>query len=269
MAAWVVAAAALVSASGCAREAPDERGSAAAGGPDRSVVSFVADVEEAHGAEAFRSSQAVAFDIAIRFGEEEALRGHFLYDHVHDRARLELPDGTIAVFDGERAWVAPARESLPMARFHLRTWPYFLCFPFKLGDPGARIEPLGRERLGERVLAVARLDFEAGTGDTPRDWYRIYADPDSSRVEAVAYVVTYGTRLEEAEAEPHALVYGDYRDAGGALLATRYDFHLWSEADGLGERIGGGEVADLRLVDVAEESFQPPPGAEEDPPPGG
>ena len=42
------------------------------------------------------------------------------------------------------------------------------------------------------LLRVALYRPAAVTGDAPRDWYILYRDPQSDRLRAMAYIVTYG-----------------------------------------------------------------------------
>lgn len=234
------------------------------------AVAFAAAIEAAHGLAAWRSRAAVQLDIVIRYGGQIALDGRLTFPTDLSRSRLRLADGTIAVFDGERAWVSSASSKFPNARFHLLTWPYFLAAPMKLRDPGARLEPLGERplRAGESMPA-ARLTFDPGTGDTPDDWYVLYRDPASDRLAAVAYIATYGTTVEEAEQEPHQLVYGDFVDLDGVPIPTAWLFYQWSEEQGgYGDPIADATLTGVRFVTPAADAFSRPTNAREDPLPG-
>lgn len=182
-------------------------------------------------------------------------------------ARLDLADGTVAVFDGERAWVSPAGAEFPQARFHLLTWPYFLAAPFKLRDPGAHLEDLGTRPLDGAEHPAARLTFDPGVGDSPDDWYVVYRDPSSDRLAAMAYVVTYGGRsAEEAGAEPHAITYHDLQQVDGATLPTTWRMWHWSEEEGVhGDPIGEVVLTDLAFVTPPGDAFERPADAQEDP----
>ena len=179
-------------------------------------------IEAAHGKHAWTEKEAVACDITVTFGGAEMLNGSMTYETGAGRVRIETVGGATLVFDGERAWVSPSAAQVPMIRFQLLTWPYFLAAPFKLRDPGTYLAPHGRRPLDGVTHVTALLTFDAGTGDSPDDWYVIYQDPATDRLAAVAYIVTYGTTVDEAQKEPHALVYEDYRTIDGVALATRW-----------------------------------------------
>jgi hypothetical protein len=226
---------------------------------------FALAIEKAHAAGRWRSQQALEAKIVAQIGEHRILDATLLFETPVGRVRMELADGTVAVFDGQKAWVAPADSPWQGARFHLLTWPYFAAVPMKLRDPGARLEEIGTRPLHGKDLPAARLTFAPGTGDTPDDWYVVYRDPDSSRLRAVAYIVTYGKPAAEAEKEPHSLEYGKFIDVDGVPIATEWTMYNWTEAEGsAGEPLGKVTLSELRFVVPATEAFAAPEGARED-----
>ncbi len=223
-------------------------------------------IEAAHGKPAWTLKAAVACDITVNYGGGVMLSGSMTYEPGGSRVRIETEDGATLVFDGERAWVSPSTAQVPMIRFQLLTWPYFLAMPFKLRDPGTRLVPYGRRQLRGVTHVTALLTFEAGIGDSPDDWYVVYEDPDTDRLAAVAYIVTYGTTVDEAEKEPHVLVYEAYRTFDGVALATRWVMYNWSLAEGtVGEPIGDVTLTNIRFVDPGDGEFERPTLAREDP----
>lgn len=223
-------------------------------------------IEAAHGAEAWRSHQAVSARIKVTFGGKDMLDGRFVFDTPVGRSRLETSDGAAVVFDGSTAWVTPADSPMgPMARFHVLTWPYFLAAPFKLGDPGANLTPTTWVKQGDAWVATSRMTFDVGTGDAPDDWYVLYRDPKTDRLHAMAYIVTFGGKPKaDAEKEPHAVVYHDYKTIDGVTLATHFTFHNWSEAGGIeDEVIGEVWVSDIAFLEPDHDAFVKPSGAAE------
>ena len=107
------------------------------------------------------------------------------------------------------------------------------------------------------------MTFTDGVGDTPDDWYVIYADPESHRLTALAYVVTYGKTLEEASTEPHAATYDGWKSIDALFVPTLLRFWNWSEADGLvGDPIGTATFTDLSFARADEGAFDAPSGAQ-------
>lgn len=269
----VTAALAALAVSACGSPAAAPAPPAATPTPlESEAARYARPVEQAHGRGAWRAHPALSGHLEVDFGGHTVLAGELTFATDMSRSRIETSAGPIAVWDGGTAWVAPGDAQLPMARFHVLTWPYFLLAPLKLRDPGSRLELLGERTLQGRRYRAARLTFGDGVGDTPDDWYLLYVDPDSSRLHAMAYIVTFGTTAEKAAAEPHAVVYEQLTDLDGAQVPTRLRFYAWSEDEG----IHGDPIGELRLDEphfVAPEPgvFEAPEGAREAtlPTPGG
>ncbi len=224
---------------------------------------FGAAIEAAHGDRNLYEQPPLRSDVLVEFGEDPILDAHMTFEASSGRVRLDFADGGVAVFDGKDAWVAGLpSEEVAMARFHLLTWSYFLAAPWKLRDPGARMGPVVRRELGGALRDSARLEFAPGVGDTPEDWYVVYADPATLQLAALAYVVTFGRTLEEAATEPHAATYEEFQTLDGMILPTRLTFWNWSAAQGLfGDPIGRTQFTNLEFGAVDAARFQPPPGS--------
>ncbi len=228
---------------------------------------FIAAIERAHHAEAWRSHAAFQANITVTFGGETALEGTMLFETQGRRVRMVLADGTLLVFDGEHAWVSPADAEVagPPPRFHLLTWPYFVAAPFKLRDPGTHLEDMGLMTLRDQSMPAARLTFDSGVGDTPDDWYILYRDPQSHHLAAMAYIVTYGASAEEAEKEPHAITYEQVKPIDGVAVPQRWRFWLWDAEHGLvGDPIGEVWLNNVRFVTPDADAFARPDDARRD-----
>ena len=265
---------ALLGGAGCTHfpgQATTAPATAPATRPDDGGPAMARRIEAAQGMTAWRAAEAVSGRIYVDLGGSPMLDAVMVYDHHRGRVRMELAAGPVLVFDGERTWVSPATAQVQMARFQLLTWPYFLAAPFKLRDPGARLEATGLRPLDGVDYQTALLTFEAGTGDSPDDWYVIYEDPESHRLAAMAYIVTYGGKsVEEAEQEPHVIVYRDFQAVDGATLSARWTIHNWSDELGAhGPPLAEVTVRDLRFVTPDDGAFAAPAGAREDSQPGG
>ena len=231
---------------------------AAAGLPE----DFAGTVALCHGADKLPADKVIRTGITVEFGGNTPIDGTLTFTTRGGKSRLEQRDGTVAVFDGRHAWVAGG--TLPRARFHLRTWPYFALAPFKLGDPGATLKPEGTKTLDGKQYVVARMTFAPGTGDSPDDWYLLYRDPTTGLLTAMAYVVTYGGK-NPADAQPHAIVYSDFKTVDGVTFATTWTFRHWSVEKGLyGDPVGHATLKHLALIDPPPGAFDKPAGATED-----
>lgn len=223
---------------------------------------FAGPIEKAHGIDAWRSKSAVAADITVAFGGQTVLDGTLVMDPSGGHVRIELEGGAVMGYDEGDAWVSPADAEVPNPRFHVLTWPYFLAAPMKLRDPGTHLEDLGTRPFRDgRQLPAARLTFGDGVGDTPDDWYVVYRG-ENGRLVSMAYIVTYGKSVAEAEEEPHAVTYEDFEEVEGVAVAHRWQFFNWSEAGGIaGDPIGKVTLANVRFVEPAADAFTRPADA--------
>lgn len=224
---------------------------------------FAKPIEKTHGMDVWSAAEAMEVDITVDFGGQRMVDGQLLMDPTGSRVRLTLKDGTVAVFDGQDAWVSPPDSAFHQgARFHVLTWSYFLAAPMKLRDSGTHIEDLGKLPLRNgKKMAAARLTFDSGVGDTPEDWYVLYRDREK-RLAAMAYIVTFGKSVEAAEEEPHAITYGDFWNVRGAVVPRHWEFWNWSQDTGIhGEPIGEVKVSNFKFVEPAADAFTAPEGA--------
>ena len=77
-----------------------------------------------------------------------------------------------------------------------------------------------------------------------------------------AYIVTANKSKEEAEKDPHAIVYEDYKQVNGVPIAQKWSFYEWSEQDGLTNKLGQADLAGIRFVEVDSTFFNPLAGFE-------
>lgn len=246
---------------GCAGAPP-----ASSAAPDAFAERFAGPIARAHNAERWAEAQAVRTEFTVNFGGKVRLAGSLVFETRTFRARIETTEGVTAVFDGADAWVSPADAELPRARFHLLTWSYFLAAPFKLRDPGSRLDERGALLLDGRRYPAARLTFDAGVGDTPDDWYVVYRDPATDRLRALAYIVTYGAAVDDAEREPHCATYDGFRYVDGAWVPSRLRIYNWRESEGpVGEPIGEVLFGDIAFVTPAPGAFDRPADARRGP----
>ena len=223
-------------------------------------------IEAAHNAKAYRAHQALRATFSVDFGGERMVEGVMTFDTPLGLARIETTDGQVYVFDGTTAWVSPAEADVPMARFHVLTWPYFVALPFKLRDEGTMLAALGDLRMDGQLYAGGRLTFEEGVGDTPDDWYIIYRDLENNHLHAVAYIVTFGKSTAEANKEPHAAVYESYTRVDGVMLPTKLVFYDWNRATGItGDPLGEFVISDYAFVSLDPMQFVKPADAREAP----
>jgi hypothetical protein len=291
---------ALVAAMGCERQATEERAPAEAPVveapegppaaepvPEAWVARRVAEAEarlkaseagrllwdaiEAHGGLGrWLQAGTIAFEFDYRpLGQPERRM------HTENRVDLwrarawqrELGEGADATFgfDGDTAWIVPGPDAFPTpARFWATTPYYFVGVPWVLADPGTRIEVLEDQDLGGERHHVVKVGYEAGTGDTPDDYYVAYIHPETKLVGGIRYVVSYPAFFPEGGHSPEKLMYyRELRDVDGLRVAHRYETHAYDADSGEpGERV---TEVDVRRVRTGQrwsgELFAAPEGA--------
>lgn len=164
--------------------------------------------------------------------------------------QTELGEGADAKlgWDGQDAWIVPDASAFPSPpRFWATTPLYFVGLPWVLADPGTIHTVLPATVIPEtgetRPLPTLKVTYEAGTGDAPDDFYVLHLDPDSKRILAVRYIVTFPAFFPEGGHSPEkVLLWSDVEEAGGLWFATHYNSHGWN----------GGDLSPLTTtVDVA------------------
>jgi hypothetical protein len=223
-----------------------------AGVPDPEADRFAEPIEQAHGLSAWRNEEAVRADVLVELGGERVLQGELLMKTDMSRTRILRSDGTVLVWDGSDAWVAPAGAALARARFHALTWPFVLSAPMKLRGPGTYLESLGEKTLRGETYDSARLTFAPGVGDGPGEWYVLYRDPETERLHAIAFRAS----ANQAETEPHAITFGGFVEIDGARIATAWTLWRWSEEAGIrGEPIGSVRLSNVAFTTPPDDAF--------------
>lgn len=220
------------------------------------AVQFAKNIEAAHNKKTWEQKTAVAFDLNLEFGGKPAFSGKVTSLTNSGKIRIDQPDGTKVVFDGEDVYLCPSNSEKENARFDIFTWQYFFALPFKLTDPGTNWELLDQSEIND--FRKGKLSFEENTGDAPKDWYIVYQEPETGMLHAAAYIVTFNTDKEKAEENPHAIVYKDYVVKEGIPVATTWTFHNWNEQEGIGEQIGQAKISNISFFEAQPDLFEKP-----------
>lgn len=213
------------------KSAQDEEVAEEAAPVDPSLPSVVIRMIDAHGGMAgWRTTSTVSFEDEFKSpGDSAATVSRVMVDQKTRRAYLDFPGtGQQIAWDGKRAWSVNWKQPYPPRFLALLNY-YFLNLPWLTMDPGVKLAVAGEDSLWDDPTRyqVVKMTFMPGTGDTPRDTYRLYIDPESKRLKACAYKVTYRSLLpDSAESMPeHILVYEDYTKVDGMVLPSRYTIY--------------------------------------------
>ncbi|WP_397446462.1 hypothetical protein [Polaribacter sp. R77954] len=214
-------------------------------------------IENAHQKKAFLKNEAIRFDAAITFGGKEIFNANITITTASDLAKITYKDGNEIYVNQQNIFVSPNLKENPGVRFHAYTWSYFFLFPYKLNDNGTEWDFNFNTKETKNPLNTAKLSFKANTGDAPDDWYITYSN-NNNVLQHVAYIVTSGKTKAEAEADPHAIKYINYKNINGIPFASQWEFYEWNLNDGLTNKIGTGNITNIQFVKDFRANFSIP-----------
>ena len=191
----------------------------------------------AHGGlERWRMAPSVSF--SNRFEVDLGDGGWVSFDgeiHVETSSRrahvaLSNPDGSDGqlAYDGQTAWSAGSLQGLAQAPARFTAWRDFYLYnlPWMTQDPGVHLSTpeMGTLLGGDEKLFKVRMTFEMDAGDTPKDYYILYVDPETYRLRASQYVMTYASMLPEGmEATPPSIfVWDETVEVDGLVVPSSY-----------------------------------------------
>ena len=220
-------------------------------------TSFPEKIEQAHNKNKYSQKGAVTFDFLLYLRGKEHLIATYTALPDLSKIRMEL-DSAVVVYDGDNVYQSPANAEIRGARFNLFTWPYFFAMPYKLTDPGTNWQPAEPDSILGRPFKTQKLTFDEGVGDTPDDWYIVFADPETYRMKAASYIVTFFQSKEKAEEDPHAIVYDNFNMIDNIPIATEWRVYIWREQSGLSEKIETAKLSNIRFVEHQPDLFIKP-----------
>lgn len=223
------------------------------------VDSFVDAIETAHKKNAFLTHDAVQYDINLTFGGQQILDATVTVSTDSRYSIISLKNGESLYIIDDKVYVSEGLKEDASVRFSAYTWNYFFLFPYKLDDDGTKWTDYTPSHP-ETNFNTKKLTFENGIGDAPEDWYVVYSNKDTNVIEHAAYIVTFGKTKEEAETDPHAIQYLDYKDIEGIPFAHDWVFLEWQDTEGLTNEIGNAKLNNIQFVDNFKSSFAIPEG---------
>lgn len=189
----------------------------------------------AHGGmDGWASAPTVCFEDEFKLGEATTgLVSRVCVEQGQRRAYIDYPGTPMTMaWDGAKAWSTNWALPYPPRFMALLNY-HFLNLPWLANDPGVILSEFGRRTLGDDPTEYfsVKITYEEGTGDTPRDYYRLYVHPESHLLKAVEYIVTYKSLLPEGvtETPPNTLIYEDFTEVAGLKVPSNYTIY---QADG-------------------------------------
>ena len=189
----------------------------------------------------WQSFASVEYDLIYERPNGEK-RDHQLFDLRTRDGLITADEYTLGASKGE-VWIKPRLDALGVTppRFYMWTPFYFFGMPFVFADPGVKQEPLGRKTFQVTEYDVVKITYEAGTGDSPDDFYIAYIEPASGRLKLAVYVVTYPELRKDKpmdQLEQHAIVFEEWQEANGLTVPKTAAYYDWKNETIEGEALG-------------------------------
>ncbi|MEP5614420.1 MAG: DUF6503 family protein [Cyclobacteriaceae bacterium] len=159
-----------------------------------------------------------------------------------ENRKIKLVSDEMTVgFDGENVWVTPDTVDASRSRFYHNLYFYFYAMPFVVGDPGAFYEDVESMEIKGATYNGVKVSYGEGVGDSPDDFYIIWYNPETYKMEWLMYTVTF--RSGEANENYRLIKYDQWGDVEGVNLPTTIQWHTYEE----------GVVGDMRNEVLFEE----------------
>ncbi len=186
----------------------------------------VAKMIEAHGgSEKWRSAPTVSFEDSFQpAGAPAPLIARITVEQSARRAYLDFPAMEARItWDGEKAWSENWKAPMPPRFLALLSY-YFANLPWLAADPGVNLSEPGTGKLwtDDTEYKTVKMTFDSGAGDTPDDYYVLLIDPESYRLRAIQFSVTYAAILPpDVDMIEETLIYEEFETVDGLLVPTK------------------------------------------------
>jgi len=157
-----------------------------------------------------------------------------VYHDLLEVGAYEEPRSVDARFawNGEVAWMEPDTLQQPNPHFWATTGYYFEQIPFILADPGLSYDRLPDETLDGTTYAMVKVGYQEGVGYSNDDTYTLYVNPETNRVDAIRYTVTYGRDVpDDADLSETLLYYEDYVTVDSLTVATHFRGYRYADGE--------------------------------------
>lgn len=137
---------------------------------------------------------------------------------------------------------------------------YFAMMPFVFADPGITLQSVGQRTFADQIYDAVRVTYDRGVGDTHRDDYVLYLDPQTHRLRLIDFAVTYGPMLGDTPADQaprRSLEFVSWQKADGLLVPRELRYAPWKRTDNGGER--DGDAAEYHIQQPTFSSASPDP----------
>jgi hypothetical protein len=217
---------------------------------------FATTTETAHFKNEFLKNDAIQYNIVATFGTSEWVNAKMTLATNSSQGKIEFKNGNKIIFNNKKVFYSKSIKDTTSVRFDAYTIPYFFLLPYKLSDKGTVWAKYQNKEKDSLDFDARKLSFTSGTGDAPDDWYVVYTNKKTSLIQKAAYIVTFGgTTQSEAEKEPHAIEYLDYKSVNGIPIATKWKFWGWKKDVGFQKQLGSAIISDVKFIETTPDYF--------------
>jgi hypothetical protein len=142
------------------------------------------------------------------------------------KIRLDSENQTIG-FDGTQVWIAPDTLDASRTRFYHNLYFYFYAMPFVLGDPNTFFEDVPEREIAGKAVKGVKVSFGENVGDSPKDYYIVWYDPSTFKMEWLMYTVTF--KSGEANENYSLIKYDQWENVNGVLLPKKLQWYKWED----------------------------------------
>ncbi len=144
------------------------------------------------------------------------------------KTKIESKDWSIG-YDGKGVWLLKHNlgyEGNP--QFYHNLMFYFYAMPFVLADPGTNYTAIKPTELDGKMYNGFKVNFDNGIGDSSKDEYILYFDPQTNKMVWLAYTVTF---MDQKKSDDwHYIKYDKWQDVNGLLLPEKITW--WNVENG-------------------------------------
>ena len=188
-------------------------------------------------------------------------------DTWRSKARHYLTGDSTSQFgwDGKNAWLI-AKDSSTF-KYNTRFWsltPYFFAgLPFVLDGNGVNLELQQQKTFNGRLKDVVKVTFDEGTGDSPNDYYVLYFDNITHKMNVIRYIVSYPGYFKNGNHLPEKLMeLFEEQIVDCIVFPKTYKTYWLTENENSGEHITDIKLSDIKFLPNLEKNhFKVPEGA--------
>jgi hypothetical protein len=136
-------------------------------------------------------------------------------------------DGQSIGYDGTQVWIAPDTLDASRTRFYHNLYFYFYAMPFVLGDPNTFYEDVAERELAGKIYNGVKVSFGENVGDSPKDYYILWYDPVTFKMEWLMYTVTF--KSGEANENYSLIKYDQWTDINGLIIPEKLQWYTFKD----------------------------------------